>query len=450
MTLRLVKRAYIFQLLKNNFSVSAAIFSILVLASCESIVLKDTSKLNRNSGIEFFSSVYNNILIFHRDQPDIPVFMLAGLNGLANIDNTIHHELSNNEISIYFNQSIKRTVQLSEKKDASSFAELTTDLILQLQEESNNLKDKTSNAIYSVFLDHAILTLDEYTRYLPPSDLQTKGTYQSIQKQTKLNNSNELSVRENIRVIKISSFVSGTSELIKKQIQAIKDNEKNPNKGIIIDLRNNRGGRLDEAVAAANLFITEGTILKTQGRNPDANQHYIATPDSTDQNIPLVILINNITASAAEVLAAAINDHDKGLLLGTHSYGKGSVQRVRYLPNKGKLNITWKELFTPQGFSFTKFAVSPKLCTANRGKISQQDPSTLIKLIKLKINENKAELKKTSIQTDGKVPKINDNCKIFKSKLEPNKDYDLQIALKVLANKHLYLELINHPMTIDF
>ena len=450
MTLRLVKRANIFQLLKNNFSVSAAIFFILVLASCESIVLKDTSKLNRNSGIEFFSSVYNNILIFHRDKPDIPVFMLAGLNGLANIDNTIHNELSNNEISIYLNQNIKRTVQLSGNNDASSLAELTTDIILQLQEESNNLKDKTSNVIYSVFLDHAILTLDEYTRYLPPSDLQTKGTYQSIQKQTELKNSNELSVRENIRVIKISSFVSGTSELIKKQIQAIKDNEKNPTKGIVIDLRNNRGGRLDEAVAAANLFITEGTILETQGRNPDANQHYIATPDSTDQNIPLVILINNITASAAEVLAAAINDHDKGLLLGTHSYGKGSVQRVRYLPNKGKLNITWKELFTPQGFSFTKFSVSPKLCTANKDKISKQDPSTLLKLIKLKINKNKAEVKKTSILTDGKVPKINNNCKILKSKLGSNKDYDLQIALKILANKHLYLELINHPMTIDF
>ena len=450
MTLRLVKRANIFELLKNNFSVSAAILFILVLGSCESIVLKDTSKLNRNSGIEFFSSVYNNILIFHRDKPDIPVFMLAGLNGLANIDNTIHNELSNNEISIYLNQNIKRTVQLSGNKDASSLAELTIDIILQLQEESNNLKDKTSNVIYSVFLDHAILTLDEYTRYLPPSDLQTNGTYQSIQKQKEINNSNELSVRENIRVIKISSFVSGTSELIKKQIQAIKDNEKNPNKGIVIDLRNNRGGRLDEAVAAANLFITEGTILKTQGRNPDANQHYIATPDSTDQNIPLVILINNITASAAEVLAAAINDHDKGLLLGTHSYGKGSVQRVRYLPNKGKLNITWKELFTPQGFSFTKFSVSPKLCTANRDKISQQDPSTLLKLAKLKINKNEAELKKTSILTDGKVPKINNNCKILKSKLGSNNDYDLQIALKILANKHLYLELINHPMIIDF
>ena len=376
--------------------------------------------------------------------------MLAGLNGLANIDNRIHHELSNNEISIYFNQSIKRTVQLSEKKDASSFAELTTDLILQLQEESNNLKDKTSNAIYSVFLDHAILTLDEYTRYLPPSDLQTKGTYQSIQKQTKLNNSNELSVRENIRVIKISSFVSGTSELIKKQIQAIKENEKNPNKGIIIDLRNNRGGRLDEAVAAADLFISEGTILKTQGRHPDANQHYIATPNNTNQDIPLIILINNATASAAEVLAAAINDHDKGLLLGTHSYGKGSVQRVRYLPNKGKLNITWKELFTPQGFSFTKFSVSPKLCTANKNKISQITTSTLLESMLVKIKNKKFKSPKNSDPTQGKDLKADNKCKILKSTLGSNEDYDLKIALDIIANKHLYLEVINHPGIIDF
>ena len=448
--MKLVKRTFFFKLIKSYLSVSVTIFFSLFLVSCETIVSQDRTRLERNSGIEFFSAVYKNILVFHRDQPDISTIMLAGLNGLANIDNRIHHELSNNEISINLDQTIKTTLQLPKTNNPSSWATLTIEIILQLQNESNNLKDKTSNHIYSVFMEHALLTLDEYTRYRSASVFKPEKTPQSIREKTEFLFPNELSIRDNIRIIKISSFVSGTSELIKKQIQAIQENNNNPNKGIIIDLRNNRGGRLDEAVAAADLFISEGTILKTQGRHPDANQHYIATPDNTNQDIPLIILINNATASAAEVLAAAINDHDKGLLLGTHSYGKGSVQRVRYLPNKGKLNITWKELFTPQGFSITKFSVSPKLCTANKNKISQITTSTLLESMLVKIKNKKFKSPKNSDPTQGKDLKADNKCKILKSTLGSNEDYDLKIALDIIANKHLYLEVINHPGIIDF
>ena len=448
--MKLVKRTFFFKLIKSYLSVSVTIFFSLFLVSCETIVSQDHNRLERNSGIEFFSAVYKNILVFHRDQPDISTIMLAGLNGLANIDNRIHHELSNNEISINLDQTIKTTLQLPKINNPSSWATLTIEIILQLQNESNNLKDKSSNHIYSVFMEHALLTLDEYTRYRSASVFKPEKTPQSIKEKTEFLFPNELSIRDNIRIIKISSFVSGTSELIKKQIQAIQENNNNSNKGIIIDLRNNRGGRLDEAVAAADLFISEGTILKTQGRHPDANQHYIATPDNTNQDIPLIILINNATASAAEVLAAAINDHDKGVLLGTHSYGKGSVQRVRYLPNKGKLNITWKELFTPLGFSFTKFSVSPKLCTANKNKISQITTSTLLESMLVKIKNKKFKSPKNSDSTQGKDLKVDNKCKILKSTLGSNEDYDLKIALDIIANKHLYLEVINHPGIIDF
>ena len=100
MTVTLVKRTFFFKLIKSYLSVSVTIFFSLFLVSCETIVSQDHNRLERNSGIEFFSAVYKNILIFHRDQPDISAIMLAGLNGLANIDNRIHHELSGNEISI--------------------------------------------------------------------------------------------------------------------------------------------------------------------------------------------------------------------------------------------------------------------------------------------------------------------------------------------------------------
>ena len=448
--MELVKRTNFFKLIKNYLFVAVTIFFSLFLVSCETIVSPDRAKLERNTGIDFFSAVYKNILIFHRDQPDISTIMLAGLNGLANIDNRIHHELSDNEISINLDQSIKTTLQLPKTNNPSSWATLTIEIILQLQNESNNLKDKSSNHIYSVFLEHALLTLDEYTRYQPASVFKPEKSFQSIKEKTGFLYPNELSIRDNIRIIKISSFVSGTSELIRRQIQAIRENNNKSNKGIIIDLRNNRGGRLDEAVAAADLFISEGTILKTQGRHPDANQHYIATPDNTHPNIPLIILINNATASAAEVLAAAINDHDKGLLLGTHSYGKGSVQRIRYLPNKGKLNITWKELFSPQGFSFTEFSVSPKLCTANKNKISQITTFTLLEPIIEKINNKEFRRSKNSDSKQGKDLKVDNKCKMLKGTLASTEDYDLKIALDILADMGLYIEIINHQGIIVF
>ena len=100
MTVALVKRTIFFKLIKNYLFVAVTIFLGLFLVSCETIVSLDRTKLERNTGIEFFSAVYKNILIFHRDQPDISAIMLAGLNGLANIDNRIHHELSGNEITI--------------------------------------------------------------------------------------------------------------------------------------------------------------------------------------------------------------------------------------------------------------------------------------------------------------------------------------------------------------
>ena len=259
--MKLVKRTFFFKLIKSYLSVSVTIFFSLFLVSCETIVSQDHNRLERNSGIEFFSAVYKNILVFHRDQPDISTIMLAGLNGLANIDNRIHHELSNNEISINLDQTIKTTLQLPKINNPSSWATLTIEIILQLQNESNNLKDKSSNHIYSVFMEHALLTLDEYTRYRSASVFKPAKTPQSIKEKTEFLFPNELSIRDNIRIIKISSFVSGTSELIKKQIQAIQENNNNPNKGIIIDLRNNRGGRLDEAVATADLFISEGTRI---------------------------------------------------------------------------------------------------------------------------------------------------------------------------------------------
>ena len=114
--------------------------------------------------------------------------------------------------------------------------------------------------------------------------------------------------------------------------------------GIVIDLRGNPGGLLDQAVDAADLFLMQGRISSTRGRHPDSQQIFDATPDMIGRDIPLVILIDGASASSSEVLAAALQDLGRAVLIGSRSFGKGTVQTVLRLPNDGDLILTWARL----------------------------------------------------------------------------------------------------------
>lgn len=135
--------------------------------------------------------------------------------------------------------------------------------------------------------------------------------------------------------------------------------------GIVIDLRGNPGGLLDQAVDAADLFVMQGRISTTKGRHPDSHQIFDATPAMVGQDNPLVILIDGASASASEVLAAALQDLGRAVLVGSRSFGKGTVQTVLRLPNDGELILTWARLLTPSGYILDKLGVMPTLCTSH-------------------------------------------------------------------------------------
>jgi carboxyl-terminal processing protease len=168
-----------------------------------------------------------------------------------------------------------------------------------------------------------------------------------------------------VAVFRISSFNQATtSELVQDLQQALRAVSPRLH-GIVLDLRGDPGGLLDQAVSLADVFISGGPIVATTGRHPASRQVFKAAGDSLAPQIPIVVLINGGSASASEVVAAALQDAGRAVVVGSSSYGKGTVQTVIRLPNGGELTLTWALLVAPSGYFLDGHGVVPTLCTSD-------------------------------------------------------------------------------------
>src|SRR5207244_12480090 len=133
-------------------------------------------------------------------------------------------------------------------------------------------------------------------------------------------------------------------------------------KGYIIDLRNNPGGLLDQAIAVSDAFLERGEIVSTRGRNAEETQRYSARPGDLTNGKPVIVLVNGGSASASEIVAGALQDHKRSTVIGTRSFGKGSVQTIIPLGNNnGALRLTTARYFTPSGRSIQAKGISPDI-----------------------------------------------------------------------------------------
>ena len=171
-----------------------------------------------------------------------------------------------------------------------------------------------------------------------------------------------LDLRDRYAVVRISGFNDRTARAFADAVQTVEDAG---TPGLVIDLSGNPGGVLDEAITIADRLLTDGTILSTRGRHPGSHQLYQAGNDETDTRIPLVVLIDRGSASAAEVLAAALRDQRRAVLIGGTTLGKGTVQRLHELPNTGQINVTWARIHSPNGDSINGRGVRPAVCTGD-------------------------------------------------------------------------------------
>jgi carboxyl-terminal processing protease len=170
-----------------------------------------------------------------------------------------------------------------------------------------------------------------------------------------------------IAVFRIASFNHSTTQRIAEGLADIQRQTGGRLAGVVLDLRGNPGGLLDQAVSLTDLFIHDGPIISTVGRHPASHQYFAAAGDSIAPRTPLVVLINGGSASAAEIVAAALQDAGRAVVVGSTSYGKGTVQTVLRLPNDGELILTWARLVAPSGYSLQTHGVVPTLCTADLG-----------------------------------------------------------------------------------
>ena len=166
-------------------------------------------------------------------------------------------------------------------------------------------------------------------------------------------------LEEKIGYIRLTSFNENSGNQIKEKIKDFEKNQKI--ESYILDLRNNPGGLLSQAIKISDYFLENGEIVSTKSRRPSENRKWFANKGDLTNGKPLIILINYGSASASEIVAGALKDHKRAILLGENSYGKGSVQSIIPLKNKGAIRLTVAKYYLPSGKSISEVGVSPDI-----------------------------------------------------------------------------------------
>ena len=232
-----------------------------------------------------------------------------------------------------------------------------------------------------------------------------------------------------ISYIRISSFTEDIDKNITDAINKAKKQLKNKFLGIVIDVRNNPGGLLDQAVSVSDLFLEKGEIVSTRSRNEADTVKFMANEGDIAKGLPIVVMINEGSASASEILAGALQDHHRAIILGEKSFGKGSVQTVIPLHDYGAMRITTARYYTPSGRSIQAKGIEPDI---------EVKPAKIEELESYALNISEADLN-NALKNDSDESKNTDN-KNKKSK-EDLEDYQLIRALDLVKALALYSKL---------
>lgn len=161
--------------------------------------------------------------------------------------------------------------------------------------------------------------------------------------------------------VKITSFIENTAKDLQKAVENHMKNNKNQMSGLLIDMRRNPGGLLDQAIKVSDMFLKDGTIVSTIGRNKNEKEIATATKKGQYTNFPIVILVNEYTASASEIVSGALQDNKRALIVGQRTFGKGSVQSVIKLGDGSGLKLTVARYYTPNGVSIQAEGIHPDI-----------------------------------------------------------------------------------------
>ncbi len=246
------------------------------------------------------------------------------------------------------------------------------------------------------------------------------------------------SVRNGIVYIRVSGFNNRTTRQVARNlVQGLKEAHQQTEqkaKGVILDLRGNPGGILKQAVNVSDLFLVDGRIISTRGRHPQSDHDYEARGTDLTHGLPVVVLINGRSASASEIVAAALQDHERAIVIGSTSYGKGTVQTVIRLPNDGEITLTWSRFQAPSGYFLHGLGVPPSICA------TRKDRANAIEYINAALEDagQHSEILQAwhSVTSDQKTER--DRLKAICPTTNKSNPLDIQIAEKLLLDATLY------------
>ena len=228
---------------------------------------------------------------------------------------------------------------------------------------------------------------------------------------------------ENIGYIRITTFNAQTTLGLKKALNDLKEKLGKEQVGLILDLRNNPGGLLNQAITVSDTFLDYGEIVSTRGRDPEKASRIYAKPGDLSAGLPVIVLINTGSASASEIVAGALQDHKRAIILGTQSFGKGSVQTIVPLTGEVAMRLTTSRYYTPSGRSIQKTGITPDIIV-EAAKIEKNKTTARRRETDLRgalENKDKDE-KKTSSTTKGRPS----------AKVMAKTDYQLARAVDLL------------------
>lgn len=207
-----------------------------------------------------------------------------------------------------------------------------------------------------------------------------------IREIVKLRSVKTLSLPQGVTYLRLSQFQFNTADEVRRALQSGQQTQ--PNNALIIDLRNNPGGVLQAAVDVADLFLHEGLIVYTRGRLPDSNMRYQARANNEVGDMPLVVLINEGSASAAEILAGALQDQRRAKILGQQSFGKGSVQTVMPIGEDKAIKLTTALYYTPSGHSIQAHGITPDVIVDDRRERDQRGEIDSVSINEASLNRH--------------------------------------------------------------
>ena len=246
-------------------------------------------------------------------------------------------------------------------------------------------------------------------------------------------------IEDDVIIVRVTTFNEQTTPNIKKGIKEKIDelSGKDNVSGFIIDLRNNPGGLLSEAISVSDMFLNQGEIVSTRGRNNGQAKRYSASKGDLAENKPIVVLINGGSASASEIVAGALQDHKRAVILGTKSFGKGSVQSVIPLGENGAMRLTTARYYTPAGRSIQALGVVPDIIVEQLPRLNkekdEEKPSTRITEADLRGALSNDRL------SDEEKELLAEEKQIQLKKIQRRKtDYQLSFALDVISGLNIY------------